>query len=314
MDTRPLISIVTPSFNQGKFIEQTIRSVLEQSYTNVELWVVDGGSTDETISILQKYQNDPRFHFISEPDSGQSEAINKGLHRVRGEIFNWLNSDDYLEPGSLEHVAQGLSSEVRLFSGKVRKFEEPGGETTGYYELELEKQAEDTLALGRYCQPSTFWRTETFREIGGVQQTMHCAMDYHLWAKYLAKYCLEGVRKTDKIFAHFREHKDSKSALLNRKFKDEINGVYLDLLKKLNAPQLLCKVVRQQTSHEYSTSWILNPQFNGNRFMALLAYENARKRYYEHDYAHARELVKLSRDLHPLFDAWRLKCKLLFKP
>src|SRR5260221_9891758 len=94
----PLVSIVTPSYNQGKFIRETIESVLTQDYANIEYWVIDGGSTDETLGILQQYENDPRFHWISEPDKGQSDAINKGWSRCRGEIVAWLCSDDvYVE-------------------------------------------------------------------------------------------------------------------------------------------------------------------------------------------------------------------------
>src|SRR6266498_4984769 len=90
----PLVSIVTPSYNFGGFIRATIESVLTQDYPNIEYWVIDGGSTDGTVSILTEYEHDPRFHWISERDRGQSDAINKGWSRCRGDIIAWLNSDD----------------------------------------------------------------------------------------------------------------------------------------------------------------------------------------------------------------------------
>src|SRR5262245_26632601 len=90
----PLVSIVTPSYNQGAFIRETIESVLSQDYPKIEYWVIDGGSTDETIAILKHFEQDPRFHWMSERDQGQSDAVNKGWSRSRGEIFGWLNSDD----------------------------------------------------------------------------------------------------------------------------------------------------------------------------------------------------------------------------
>lgn len=313
MGKEPLISIVTPSYNQGQFIEQTIRSVLEQSYKNVELLVMDGGSTDETLAVLQKFQSDDRFQYVSEADDGQSSAINKGLKRARGDVFNWLNSDDYLEAGALEKVAAAFQKPINIFSGRVRKFEEPGGRTSGYYELELKRDPECTLALGRFCQPSTFWRTEAFREMGGVREEMHCAMDYQLWAKYLVKWGQEGIEKTAAVLAHFREHKDSKSSLLNARCKDEVNGVYLDLLEKLRAPELLCRVVQEQTTRQYRTEWEMSQGFHPEKFMAMLAYQNGRRLYYEREYGRARQLVKLSRQLHPMFDAWRFRCKLICK-
>ena len=101
-DEHIAISVVTPSYNQGKFIEQTILSVLNQHYPNLEYIVVDGGSTDETLQILHKYQD--RLRWISEPDHGQSDAINKGLRMAHGQILTYLNSDDLLLPGALEHV------------------------------------------------------------------------------------------------------------------------------------------------------------------------------------------------------------------
>ena len=96
----PKISIITPSFNQGRYIEQTIRSVIEQDYPNLEYIIIDGGSTDETVDIIKKYQDRIAF-WVSEADSGQSDAINKGFLKSSGEIINWLNSDDYMAPGTL---------------------------------------------------------------------------------------------------------------------------------------------------------------------------------------------------------------------
>src|SRR5260221_5302272 len=105
-----LVSIVTPSYNQGKFIRETIESVLTQDYANIEYWVIDGGSTDETLGILQQYENDPRFHWISEPDKGQSDAINKGWSRCQGDVLAWLCSDDLYCPGAIRTQVDYLLS------------------------------------------------------------------------------------------------------------------------------------------------------------------------------------------------------------
>src|SRR5690606_31772171 len=100
----PKISIVTPSYNQGQFIEETILSILNQNYPNLEYIIIDGGSTDNTVEIIKKYE-DRITYWVSEKDNGQADAINKGLEQCTGEIFNWINSDDYLAKKSLYSIA-----------------------------------------------------------------------------------------------------------------------------------------------------------------------------------------------------------------
>jgi len=118
----PKISIVTASYNQGQFIEETILSVLNQNYPNLEYILIDGGSTDNSVEIIRKYQQHFTY-WVSEKDKGQANAINKGLQLCTGDIFNWLNSDDYLEPGSLHKIAAAFANEqVQMVAGKVRNY------------------------------------------------------------------------------------------------------------------------------------------------------------------------------------------------
>ena len=110
--TEPLVTIVTPSYNQGRFIRATIESVLAQDYPAIEYIIMDGGSTDETAAIASEYNE--RLTFISEPDRGQSHAVNKGFRMARGEIVNWINSDDVILPGAVGHAVRALTQHPRV--------------------------------------------------------------------------------------------------------------------------------------------------------------------------------------------------------
>ena len=119
----PKITIIIPSFSQGEYIEKTITSLLDQNYPALELLIFDGGSTDNTINVIKKYE-DRISYWVSEPDKGQSDAINKGLRMATGEVCNWLCSDDYLEPGSLEAIGTAfLDNIVNVVSGYIRVFD-----------------------------------------------------------------------------------------------------------------------------------------------------------------------------------------------
>lgn len=309
----PLISIVTPSFNQGRFIRQTVESILSQDYRGFEHWVIDGGSTDETVSVLEQF-SDPRFHWISAPDKGQSDAINKGLARCQGEIFNWINSDDYLESGALAKIARAFERGDKIFSGNLRKLDDATGQTNGYYALELKSRAEDTLALGRFCQPSTFWRMDLFRACAPVREELHCAMDFHLWAQHLVREGLAGISRTQETLAHYREHQGSKSARLNAQFKDEIAAIYADLLTALEAPAFLVEhFARATTKHLSPTKWQPGKQFQRRRLFAILSHQVGRKFYYDRAYTRSREWIKNSLRFEPTLPAWRFYFKLLWK-
>jgi glycosyltransferase involved in cell wall biosynthesis len=181
----PRISIVTPSFNQAPYIEETIRSVLLQNYPNLEYLIIDGGSTDGSVDIIKKYE--PWLtYWVSEKDGGQSQAINKGWHRATGELLAWLNSDDYIEPDVLRKVANSYIQSRDLCPGLIygranvidhgREFLFSIGESFELARLLIE-------LINPFPQPSVFIAREALERIGFLDESMHYAMDLDLFTR-----------------------------------------------------------------------------------------------------------------------------------
>ena len=183
------ISVVTPSYQQAQFLERTINSVLGQGYPNLEYLVIDGGSTDGIVEIIRRYA--PRLaYWVSERDSGQSAAINKGLRRASGDILCWLNSDDFLAPGALEVAGHALrpGGDADVLVGDVVFVSETGEEI-----LTLPGRFAGKKGLACYWhgyqmhQPSIFWRREVTRDIGYLDENLHLTMDYDYWLRMVRR-------------------------------------------------------------------------------------------------------------------------------
>jgi glycosyltransferase involved in cell wall biosynthesis len=210
----PKITVITPSLNQGAFIERTIRSVLEQGYPDLEYIIVDGGSSDQTLDILKKYEG--RLRWISEKDNGQSDAINKGLRMAAGDILAYLNSDDIYEQGALKVVSEQFASDPSLMwlTGRCRIVDEDGVEIrrliTAYKNFLLDHYSYNLLlTTNPVSQPATFWRREMTGEIGLFDLHEHLAMDYEYWLRMGKKYRPMIVKR---YLAHFRVHQKSKTS------------------------------------------------------------------------------------------------------
>ena len=224
----PKISIVTPSLNQGRFIEETIRSVLLQGYPNLEYIIIDGGSTDKSVDIIKKYEKWLAY-WVSEPDRGQSHAINKGFKKTSGEITAWLNSDDYYEQNIMVHVADYLQD------GRGTDFIYGDGndvDENGNIMRRIEPRQFNlihALFHNPIPQHSCFWRSMVFIEMGYLKENYHYSMDHEFWIR-----C--GLKKNfyyiPILFANYRHHLTSKKNTSQLSFLIERLNMLNDLFLK----------------------------------------------------------------------------------
>ena len=222
----PRLTVVTPSFNQGSYLESTIRSVLSQGYPQLEYFVIDGGSRDSSIDVIRHYEHH-LAGWVSEADHGQVDAILKGLRRASGEWFNWINSDDLLAPGALWMVAAATPG-ADLVAGSTQQFDERGlrGRTV-CRQLDLRSLILEQMPSGtRWHQPGLWMRREGLCEVG-IDAQSHYRFDYELLLRYLRRY--PRVHYVGDTLAWFRLHEQSKSGSLGPRFRVE----HIDILRRL---------------------------------------------------------------------------------
>jgi glycosyltransferase involved in cell wall biosynthesis len=249
----PKISIITPSFNQGKYIEQTILSVINQNYPNLEYIIIDGGSTDETVEIIKKYEKHITF-WLSEQDRGQSHAINKGLQKATGELFNWLNSDDYLKNRALFDIAEKYLTNKNpdVICGFTHCFFEETGKTSHIYRMGIKKNPARTITNVEMNQPGTFYNLQKIKKLGGVNESLNYIFDDELWFRFLSEYGQKNIVLSDKIYVNFRLHGTSKSVHDGfEKFLKERNTVYLKMSEQMNLPDFIIKKLSNENNVNY---------------------------------------------------------------
>jgi len=221
-DDIPFVTIVTPSFNQGKFIRETIESVLNQDYPNIEYWVIDGGSTDETIDILKSYGDS--INWVSEKDCGQADAVNKGISRAQGSIIGWLNSDDTYLEGSISHVVNFMNDhpEADMIYGEGY-FIDTNSNIIDRYNTEKfnRKRLAETCMI---CQPTVFLTKEIVNKVGLLDENLDLCMDYELWMKIAD---IGKVMYTSKYLATSRMYAENKTLSRRKEVHKEIcNTIY----------------------------------------------------------------------------------------
>jgi glycosyltransferase involved in cell wall biosynthesis len=241
----PKISIITPCFNQGQFIEETIRSVLLQSYPNLEYIIIDGGSTDNTVEIIEKYQNFITY-WVSEKDNGQSHAINKGLKHATGEVFNWLNSDDYYLPNALLTIGKYFAgnNQLEVLCGREIHLSQNGDLSAPTHGTPLLATIEATIVQGHCNQPPTFFRLSIVKTLGGVSEDLYFCMDSDLWTRYLAHYGWQNVLKIEAVINVFRLHDHSKSLSAQPVYYTDRFNILVSLLESADIPEFPRRFLR----------------------------------------------------------------------
>lgn len=238
----PIVSIITPSFNQARYIEATIQSVLAQDYPRIEYIIVDGASTDGTVDVIKKYegrggvtppntgertsplQNRTISSWVSEPDKGQTDAINKGFARAKGDILAWINSDDTYESGAVGAAVKFLyeNPEVGMVYGDCNFINE-SGRVIGKFNS---AQTDHRLLQRGYVhipQQTAFFRADLWRQVGPLDPSFYFAMDYDLWTRIAARSQIQYVQQT---WANFRLHTSGKTIVADDRCWPEMVRVH----------------------------------------------------------------------------------------
>ena len=265
-----LVSIITPSFNQAAYLEQTILSVLDQDYPRIEYIVVDGASTDNSVDIIRKYESKLAY-WVSEKDNGQADAINKGFARATGEIIAWLNSDDYYLAGTVSAAVKIFEEnpDVVLVYGNMLAVDEHGKtfNTLNYKQLTLE----DLLCFQIIGQPAVFMRRSALQKAGGLDSTFHFLLDHHLWIRLAQQGKILHVPQT---WAAARYHAEAKNRAKAAEFGREAFRILENVAQDENLAPVLAKVDRRAraSAHRVDARYLLD---GGQSAAALSAWMRA---------------------------------------
>lgn len=263
MSVNPKISVVVPSYNQGPYIEQTLRSIIDQGYPNLELIVIDGGSTDDSVEIIRRYASHIAY-WVSEPDGGQTRGLIKGFQRATGDVQCWLNADDLHEPQTLREVARFFSErpEVRFVYGNWTWMDRDGNAL--YYRREMGFYRWLWLYAYDYIpQPAAFWRRDLYEEVGGLDPKYSLTMDADLFARF-ARVC--HPHHLDRPLACFRSYPEQRNQAHRTKSDREQYDILCRELNRRVGPlekislSLLARAIR----FSYRTFRLGTPRIGGS--------------------------------------------------
>ena len=245
----PRISVVTPSYNQAQFIEETIRSVLLQGYPNLEYIIIDGGSTDSTLEILQKYDKYLAY-WVSEPDAGQANALNKGFHKATGELIGWQNSDDYYYRDCFRYAAEAAnllkdvdivygstnyvdqSHQFSLFIDGAIHVNEQGASIGSKYVSDFNLL--DMIPYANMCNQSMFFKRKIFKDGNFIDESFKHAMDYEFFWRLIARsYKFQLVPE---MMGYYRLHDEAKGCQLDNSCTEEMSKVYKSVYQNVELP------------------------------------------------------------------------------
>jgi glycosyltransferase involved in cell wall biosynthesis len=244
----PSVSIITPSFNQALFIEETIQSVLQQNYPNIEYLVMDGGSTDGTQDILHRY--DGQLTWVSEPDKGQANAINKGWQRSQGDIIAWLNSDDLYAPGAVRRAVETFVAhpKVAMVYGDNQGIDKAGRVLYTYTCFQM--TLEDLLCFKIIGQPTVFLRRKVLDTVGWLDESLHYLLDHDYWIRVAARY---EIMYIPYVMAHHRMHEMAKNVEKADRFPQDA----FTILEKIQADEVLSRHLEPIKDRAYTEAHLL---------------------------------------------------------
>ena len=278
----PKISVITPSLNQGRYLRQCVESILSQDYSNFELIIIDGGSTDESLAVIKGYEDLITF-WVSEPDRGQSDAINKGFKRASGELVAWLNADDYYLPGAFQQAADAyrLNRQAPFFFGDGLRVDETGTVISHFFPtgtLTFDRQAL-VMGLNYILQPSTFINRRSLEQAGNLDTDLHYGMDSDLWMR------LSSIGTPCTIPATIsasREYATTKTASGSFQRIEELRQISMKHSGMDITPGVLCYMLdtlyrfAQQHEEIFPTSYLTDISAFWQKTAQLLAVANAR--------------------------------------
>lgn len=265
----------------------------------MELIVIDGGSTDETISILKKHEKKISY-WISEPDNGQAHAVNKGLKMSTGDYFNWINSDDYLENDALQVLADHVTAnpDNEVVCGYTRCFWNEDNRTSHEYRMGVKSSIADSIVNVEMNQPGTFYKIDILRKLGGVNESLRYVLDDELWFRYLCAYGTNNIGFVNARFAQFRLHSYSKSVREGYTlFNQELQAIYFTILKNLDSPKWLLSAVEEElefSNYKPSDNWQFN-YLERSKYLSHFASKYIISIYKSGKFRAAKEALRLMR-------------------